>query len=72
MNEVAARYEALLTAGELCPDEDQARAVAVLDRLAREFDSTAKRGLWSRLTGAKPAKTRGIYMWGAWAAANPC
>ena len=61
---VIERYERLLDAGELRPDEDQRKAVAHLDRLARELQSERKAGLWSRLTGKKAAAPKGIYMWG--------
>ena len=62
MNEVAARYRALLDAGELEADSDQARAVALLDSLAGRFGE--RRGLWSRLAGRSPPSPRGIYLWG--------
>ncbi|HEY0626431.1 MAG TPA: cell division protein ZapE [Allosphingosinicella sp.] len=64
MASVLQRYEALVAAGELRPDEDQLKAVAVLDRLAAELGEGCKQGLWSRLTGQKPKRPRGIYMWG--------
>lgn len=64
MTEVVDRYEALVAAGELRPDEDQRRAVVALDRLAADFRNEKKPGLWRRLTGAKQAQPRGIYMWG--------
>ncbi|HYE27710.1 MAG TPA: cell division protein ZapE [Allosphingosinicella sp.] len=63
MSEVAARYRALLDAGELRPDADQARAVAVLDRLADEFRPAPKKAPWTRLFG-KPPPPRGVYLWG--------
>jgi cell division protein ZapE len=61
---VVDRYRALLAAGELRPDEDQARAAAVLDRVACELSRTPKRRLLARLTGTAPAPVRGVYMWG--------
>jgi cell division protein ZapE len=62
---VAQRFAELLAAGELTPDEDQARAVQVLDRLAARLEQPPKAGLWSRLKGKGhgPAP-RGVYMWG--------
>jgi cell division protein ZapE len=63
MSAVAARYEELLAAGELKPDEDQRRAVAVLDRLAGQFGEK-QRGLISRLFAKPPPPPRGVYMWG--------
>lgn len=64
MAEVAARYEALVAAGELQPDLDQRSAVAVLDRLSEQLGQKSGGGLLSRLTGRKPPLARGIYMWG--------
>jgi predicted ATPase len=61
---VSERYQALVAAGELNPDEDQKRAVAVLDRLARDLSQGGKTGLWARLTGSAPKGARGVYMWG--------
>ncbi len=64
MSAVLQRYEALLAAGELRADPDQRQAIALLDRLAHEFQAERKPGLWSRLTGKAAPKPRGIYMWG--------
>ena len=64
MSGVAQRYEALLAAGELRPDEDQSRAVAVLDRLAVELGPKPKRAPWTRLFGKPPPAPRGVYLWG--------
>jgi cell division protein ZapE len=63
---VAARYDALLAKGELKPDEDQARAVGVLDGLAAAFETAQRPGLVSRLFGKGTARKgpRGVYMWG--------
>ncbi len=63
MNAVAQKYEALLSAGELRPDEDQRKAVAVLDRLVAQLERRPS-GFLSRLTGKKPPQARGVYMWG--------
>jgi cell division protein ZapE len=60
----ADRYRELIAAGELKTDADQERAVAVLDRLARELAEKPKRGLFSRLSGKSPPSVRGVYMWG--------
>jgi cell division protein ZapE len=62
MSAVGARYQCLLAAGELKPDEDQRRAVQHLDRLANDFQPH-KSGFWLRLA-RKPQAPRGIYMWG--------
>jgi cell division protein ZapE len=62
---LAARYRELLAAGELRPDEDQARAVAALGRLAAELEARPKGRFLARLFGGeRPAAPRGIYMWG--------
>jgi cell division protein ZapE len=64
VSEVAGRYQALLDAGELRPDPDQARAVAVLDGLAEALRPAAGRAPWSRLFGKAPPPPRGVYLWG--------
>jgi cell division protein ZapE len=64
VSSVLERYRALLAAGELRPDDDQERAVAVLDRLARELSLKPKGGLLSRLRRKAPSPVRGVYMWG--------
>ena len=63
MSALADRYRALLAAGELRPDEDQARAAAALDRLAEE-SRPRKQAPWLRLFGKPPPPPRGIYLWG--------
>jgi cell division protein ZapE len=62
MSAVGERYQSLLAAGELKPDEDQRRAVEHLDRLANDLQPH-KSGFWSRLA-RKSQTRRGIYMWG--------
>ena len=64
MSEVAERYRALVDAGELRPDPDQERAVAVLDRIAAELASAPKRTPWARLFGKARPAPRGAYLWG--------
>jgi len=62
---VADRYAALVRAGELRPDADQERAVAVLDRLAQRLAaSTAKGSIVWRLAGRKEPPPPGAYLWG--------
>ena len=62
---VLTAYNALLAAGELRPDPEQAEAAARLDRLAGELQAAPRRGslLW-RLAGRKPQTPRGLYLWG--------
>ena len=65
MTSPLAAYDALVAAGELRPDPDQAAAARRLEALATELEATPKRGsiLW-RLAGQKPTAPRGIYLWG--------
>ena len=60
---VRARYAALVEAGELLPDPDQARAVEALDRFAADMGRTRK-GFLSRLFGRETPAPCGVYMWG--------
>ena len=59
------RYNALVAAGELKPDPQQAAAALKLAALATELEATPKRGsvLW-RALGRLPDPPRGIYLWG--------
>ncbi|MBC2661384.1 cell division protein ZapE [Novosphingobium flavum] len=63
------RYHALVAAGELRPDAEQAAAAARLAVLQDEFESSIAQpqtvGLLGRLLGRKPSPPpRGIYLWG--------
>ena len=65
MSGLIARYEALVSAGELRPDQEQAAAATVLARLQQQLEApTGAGGLLGKLFGSKPAPARGIYMWG--------
>ena len=57
---VRAAYEALIAAGELRPDAEQAAAADRLDALARELEHPRTTGLFRRRV--VPAK--GVYLWG--------
>ncbi len=59
------RYRALVEAGELKPDPEQAAAAMKLAALATELEATPKRGsvLW-RALGRLPDPPRGVYLWG--------
>ena len=59
---VARAYRTLLAAGELKPDRDQQRAVAALDRLARDL-ARPSGGLIDRLFG-RSKWVFGVYLWG--------
>jgi cell division protein ZapE len=65
MTSVAERYKALVAAGELQPDPDQQRAVAVLDALAVKLAEIPRKGsiLW-RLAGLGVKPPGGAYLWG--------
>ena len=64
MSEVAARYETLLAAGELRPDEDQRRAVDVLDRIGAELQDRRKPRFLAHIFGRTAPRPRGAYLWG--------
>ncbi len=59
------RYRALVEAGELRADPEQAAAALRLAALATELEATPKRGsvLW-RALGRLPEPPRGVYLWG--------
>ncbi|HYI49082.1 MAG TPA: cell division protein ZapE [Allosphingosinicella sp.] len=56
-------YRALVAAGELKPDSDQERAVALLGRLAEQLDESRERGLFGLFGRPGPAPG-GVYLWG--------
>ncbi len=62
---VSDRYAALVTAGELKADPDQAGAAAALARVQADLEAVPARGstIW-RLLGRKPEPARGLYLWG--------
>ncbi len=68
MTGLIARYDALVAAGELRPDAQQAAAAARLARLQADLETAAPAasgGLLGKLIGRKPApRPRGIYLWG--------
>ena len=65
MTGMLARYDALTEAGELRPDADQRAAAQRLDALQRELEAPAEGGgFLGKLFGKKPARPRGVYMWG--------
>lgn len=68
MTGLIARYEAMVAAGELRPDPEQAAAAQRLAQLQKALESTAPGGgLIGRLLGkgkAKAGRARGVYMWG--------
>ena len=65
MSGVLAAYQALVAAGELQRDPQQAAAAERLEGLQQELEAIPSRGslLW-RLARRKPDRTRGIYLWG--------
>ena len=60
MAAVLSAYEALIAAGELRPDPEQAAAAAKLDALAHELENPRTTGFFRK----KVIPPRGIYMWG--------
>ena len=65
MTKVLEKYQALVTAGELRADPDQAAAARRLDHLAHELETGPRKGsvLW-RLARRAPEAPKGVYMWG--------
>lgn len=67
MTRPLARYEELVTGGEIRPDPDQRAAAQCLDAIAAALEaasSSAGSGLLSRLFRKSPEPVRGLYMWG--------
>ena len=65
MSGVSAAYRALVAAGELQPDPQQAAAAERLNRLQAELEATPPRGtLLQRLARRTPEQPRGLYLWG--------
>ncbi len=62
---VTARYLALISAGELTPDDEQAAAVAALNIIQKQLEAIPPRAsvVW-RMLGKKPDPVRGLYLWG--------
>ena len=65
MSSLLNRYAALVAAGELRVDSEQAAAAHRLADLAATLEAVPKRGstLW-RALGRKPEPPRGVYLWG--------
>jgi cell division protein ZapE len=65
MVSVTSRYAALIAAGELKADPDQAAAVAALAEVQAELEAVPPRGstIW-RFLRKKPEPARGLYLWG--------
>ena len=61
---VLSAYDALVAAGELKPDPEQAAAARRLAALRAQLVAQAKPGLLARLLGKAPPPPRGIYLWG--------
>ncbi|SFP69003.1 cell division protein ZapE [Sphingomonas rubra] len=60
MSTVLAAYDALVAAGELRPDPEQAAAARRLDALAAELEHPHTTGFFRR----RPVPARGVYLWG--------
>lgn len=65
MTDLLNRYHAMIAAGELRADPDQARAAERLARLQAELEAQPPRGstLW-KLLRKVPEPPRGLYLWG--------
>ena len=63
MGPVGKAYAALVAAGELKPDSDQARAVQALDHFAADLGRT-RTGFLTRLFGRETPAPSGVYLWG--------
>ena len=65
MSALLARYEALVAAGELRADAEQAQAAQRLAHLQDALEQSAgKPGLFGRLFAARSEPPRGAYLWG--------
>ena len=64
MSGVLAAYQALVAAGELRPDPEQAAAAERLDQLQQQLEQPAGGSVISRLFGRKAETPRGVYLWG--------
>ena len=64
MSGVLAAYQALVAAGELRPDPEQAAAAQRLDQLQQQLERPAGGSVFSRLLGRKLDSPRGVYLWG--------
>ena len=60
MGKVLSAYDALVAAGELRPDAEQAAAARRLDGLATELEHPRKTGLFRR----RAVPPKGLYLWG--------
>ena len=65
MTGLKSAYQALVDAGELKADPDQAKATAKLADIQQQLEAVPARGstLW-RLLGKKSEPVRGLYLWG--------
>ncbi|MGL5837817.1 MAG: cell division protein ZapE [Sphingorhabdus sp.] len=65
MHNVRFQYQALVAAGELKADPDQAEAAAKLADIQSQLEAVPPRGstIW-RFLGKKPDPVRGLYLWG--------
>ncbi|MGQ0559342.1 MAG: cell division protein ZapE [Sphingosinicella sp.] len=64
MTALAERYRALLAAGELRPDADQEKAVAILDDLAARLEGWRPPSRVERWLGRAERPPAGAYLWG--------
>ncbi len=65
MTSVRARYDALVRAGELRPDAEQAAAADALQTVQDALADRPEPGFFGKLFGGEPDPVRGVYLWGA-------
>lgn len=58
------KYEQLLDAGEILPDQQQQQLVLSFDQLWRELQCAPENPSWLKLPWRKTTAVRGLYIWG--------
>ncbi len=64
MSGIQARYNALVEAGELRPDQEQAAVAARLELLQSALEKGEDESFLGKLFGKKSRQPQGVYMWG--------
>ena len=64
MSGIQARYSALVEAGELRPDQEQAAVAARLEVLQSALEKGEDESFLGKLFGKKSSQPQGVYMWG--------
>jgi len=58
------KYEQLLDAGEILPDDQQGQLIQAFDQLWRDLQAQPEKPSWLNRLGRKPRGIRGLYIWG--------